>query len=77
MAWVRLYVLLLTLVQPNINIGGDSNYIQDFNPLWISEFKRTNVYEVWDRITDALLFDIVELRQVLTNTLTLSSLKTN
>ena len=42
--------------------GGDSNAIQDFNPLWISEFRRTNAFEVWDRITDPMLFDIVEAR---------------
>jgi len=34
--------------------------VEDFNPLWISEFKSTNAYEVWDRITDPLLFDLVE-----------------
>jgi hypothetical protein len=33
------------------------------------EFKRTNAYEVWERTTDPLLFDIVEPRSV-----TLSSL---
>jgi hypothetical protein len=36
--------------------------MEDFNPLWISEFKLTNAYEVWDRITDPLLFDLVEPR---------------
>ncbi|KAG7445668.1 uncharacterized protein BT62DRAFT_932830 [Guyanagaster necrorhizus] len=35
---------------------------EDFNPLWISEFKNTNAYEVWERTTDPLLFDIVEPR---------------
>ncbi|KII90891.1 hypothetical protein PLICRDRAFT_549534 [Plicaturopsis crispa FD-325 SS-3] len=42
--------------------GGDANSTEDFNPLWISEFKQTNAYEVWNRITDPLLFDIVEPR---------------
>ncbi|KAF9465242.1 transport protein Avl9-domain-containing protein [Collybia nuda] len=42
--------------------GGDSNSTEDFNPLWISEFKTTNAYEVWERTTDPLLFDIVEPR---------------
>lgn len=42
--------------------GGDPNSIHAFNPLWISEFKRTNAYEVWDRIADPLIFDIVEPR---------------
>ncbi|KAJ7274193.1 transport protein Avl9-domain-containing protein [Mycena rebaudengoi] len=35
---------------------------EDFNPLWISEFKHTNAYEVWERTTDPMLFDIVEPR---------------
>ncbi|KAH8114416.1 transport protein Avl9-domain-containing protein [Phellopilus nigrolimitatus] len=42
--------------------GGDMNAILDFNPSWIAEFKRTNAFEVWDRITDPMLFDIVEAR---------------
>ncbi|TEB20652.1 hypothetical protein FA13DRAFT_1742740 [Coprinellus micaceus] len=42
--------------------GADSSAVEDFNPLWISEFKKTNAYEVWDRITDPLIFDIIEPR---------------
>ncbi|KAJ7780744.1 transport protein Avl9-domain-containing protein [Mycena maculata] len=42
--------------------AGDVNSSEDFNPLWISEFKHTNAYEVWERTTDPLLFDIVEPR---------------
>ncbi|GLB38658.1 putative transport protein Avl9 [Lyophyllum shimeji] len=42
--------------------GGDSTSAEDFNPLWIAEFRKTNAYEVWDRITDPLIFDIVEPR---------------
>ncbi|KAJ7617522.1 transport protein Avl9-domain-containing protein, partial [Mycena polygramma] len=42
--------------------GGDATSTEDFNPLWISEFKHTNAYEVWERTTDPLLFDIVEPR---------------
>ncbi|KAF8905132.1 transport protein Avl9-domain-containing protein [Mucidula mucida] len=42
--------------------GGDATSTEDFNPLWISEFKNTNAYEVWDRTTDPMLFDIVEPR---------------
>ncbi|KAJ7034260.1 transport protein Avl9-domain-containing protein [Mycena alexandri] len=42
--------------------GGDANSTEDFNPLWISEFKHTNAYEVWERTTDPMLFDIVEPR---------------
>ncbi|KAH9480710.1 Late secretory pathway protein avl9 [Psilocybe cubensis] len=42
--------------------GGHPSSTEDFNPLWISEFKNTNAYEVWERTTDPLLFDIVEPR---------------
>jgi hypothetical protein len=44
--------------------GGDSTSTEDFNPFWISEFKKTNAYEVWNRVTDPALFDIVEPRSV-------------
>lgn len=42
--------------------GGDDNSIDDFNPLWIAEFTKTNAYDVWQRSTDPMLFDIVEPR---------------
>ena len=48
--------------------GGHPSSTEDFNPLWISEFKRTNAYEVWERTTDPLLFDIVEPRCVVLTT---------
>jgi len=35
---------------------------EDFNTGWVHDFKSTNAYEVWERITDPLLFDIVEPR---------------
>ncbi|KAJ3866537.1 transport protein Avl9-domain-containing protein [Lentinula novae-zelandiae] len=35
---------------------------EDFNHLWMSEFKNTHAYEVWERTTDPMLFDIVEPR---------------
>ncbi|KAF9061461.1 transport protein Avl9-domain-containing protein [Rhodocollybia butyracea] len=35
---------------------------EDFNHFWMSEFKSTNAYEVWERTTDPMLFDIVEPR---------------
>ncbi|KAM6494439.1 Transport protein Avl9 domain containing protein [Amanita muscaria] len=35
---------------------------EDFNTVWIHEFKSTNAYEVWERVTDPLLFDLVESR---------------
>jgi hypothetical protein len=40
--------------------------VQDFNPLWMADFRTTNAYEVWNRITDPVLFDLVEPRYVLT-----------
>ncbi|KAF5344864.1 hypothetical protein D9758_011603 [Tetrapyrgos nigripes] len=46
-------------------MGGELEYatsVDDFNPLWLSEFKNTNAYEVWERITDPMLFDIIEPR---------------
>lgn len=55
--------ILLTSLSPDYP-GGDASSIEDFNPQWISEFTRTNAYEVWERITDPLLFDIVEPRLV-------------
>lgn len=42
--------------------AGDPRSTQDFNALWIQEFKKTNAYEVWERVTDPMLFDIVEAR---------------
>ncbi|KIJ17655.1 hypothetical protein PAXINDRAFT_129911 [Paxillus involutus ATCC 200175] len=42
--------------------GGDVNTLEDFNAVWIAEFTKTNAYEVWDRSTDPMLFDIVEPR---------------
>ncbi|KAJ7851670.1 transport protein Avl9-domain-containing protein [Mycena olivaceomarginata] len=47
--------------------GGDATSAEDFNPLWIAEFKHTNAYEVWERTTDPLLFDIVEPRHPCTD----------
>lgn len=46
--------------------AADATSIEDFNPLWIAGFKHTNAYEVWERVTDPLLFDIVEPRYVST-----------
>jgi len=42
--------------------GAGANTLQDFNPVWIAEFKKTNAFEVWQRVTDPMLFDIVEPR---------------
>lgn len=42
--------------------GGDVANADDFNSSWIAEFRNTNAYVVWDRITDPLIFDIVEPR---------------
>ncbi|EIN12866.1 hypothetical protein PUNSTDRAFT_50093 [Punctularia strigosozonata HHB-11173 SS5] len=42
--------------------GGDTRSAEDFNLAWIAEFRRTHAYEIWNRITDPVLFDIVEPR---------------
>ncbi|KAH0831962.1 transport protein Avl9-domain-containing protein [Lanmaoa asiatica] len=42
--------------------GGDATTLEDFSTVWIAGFTKTNAYEVWDRSTDPLLFDIVEPR---------------
>lgn len=44
--------------------GGDASTLEDFSTVWIAEFTKTNAYEVWDRSTDPMLFDIVEPRLV-------------
>jgi hypothetical protein len=54
-----LFAALLIRMSPS---GGDANTLDDFNPIWIAEFKRTNAFDVWQRITDPMLFDIVEPR---------------
>ncbi|GJJ13456.1 hypothetical protein Clacol_007710 [Clathrus columnatus] len=45
-----------------ISAGYDEVCQEDFGQAWISAFKTTNAYEVWDRITDPVLFDIIEPR---------------
>ncbi|KIP02780.1 hypothetical protein PHLGIDRAFT_111646 [Phlebiopsis gigantea 11061_1 CR5-6] len=47
--------------------AGNPNAIQDFNMAWIAEFKKTNAYEVWERVTDPMLFDIMEPRHPCTD----------
>ncbi len=42
--------------------SGNPKAVEDFNMLWISEFKKTNACEVWERVTDSMLFDIIEPR---------------
>ena len=43
--------------------SGDPNSLHDFNMIWIQEFKKSHAYEVWERVTDPVLFDIVETKQ--------------
>lgn len=40
--------------------AGASTALQDFGVGWIAEFRKTNAFEVWERVTDPTLFDIVE-----------------
>ncbi|KDQ20941.1 hypothetical protein BOTBODRAFT_151915 [Botryobasidium botryosum FD-172 SS1] len=42
--------------------SGDPNFLQNFGEAWISAFRQTNAFEVWDRITDPSIFDIIEPR---------------
>ncbi|KAG5717564.1 Late secretory pathway protein avl9, partial [Termitomyces sp. T112] len=42
--------------------GGAPTAHDDFNPVWISEFRKTTAYEVWEKVTDPVIFDIVEPR---------------
>lgn len=65
LAQVSFSKLALRIYSYYLADGGDMNALQDFNLSWIAEFRRTNAFEVWDRITDPMLFDIVEARQVL------------
>lgn len=44
--------------------AGDVSTLEDFNAVWMAEFTKTNAYEVWDRSTDPMVFDIVEPRLV-------------
>jgi hypothetical protein len=37
---------------------------QDFGLHWIAAFKMTPAFEVWDRVTDPMLFDLVEPKWV-------------
>lgn len=65
MSWFRTVKVLFNGVLPYSALTsdvGDPNSTNDFNALWIQEFKKTNAYEVWERVTDPMLFDIVEAR---------------
>lgn len=59
---IRANFLSQSLLITHYNVLGDPKSLQDFNLLWIQEFKKTNAYEVWERVTDPMLFDIVEAR---------------
>jgi hypothetical protein len=40
-------------------VNENSSY-EDFGELFMSSFQATAAHEVWDRITDPILFDIIE-----------------
>jgi hypothetical protein len=40
--------------------GGEITSYEDFGELFMSSFQATAAHEVWDRITDPILFDIIE-----------------
>ena len=40
--------------------GGENTSYGDFGELFMASFQATAAHEVWDRITDPVLFDIIE-----------------
>lgn len=59
---VRLFYHLLSTQlygkgRTDINLG-----LSSYNEAWIRSFKQTPAFELWDRTTDAVIFDLVEPR---------------
>lgn len=52
------HILILILLP----IAGDTNVVQNFGEAWLTAFRGTEVFSLWDRITDPVIFDIVEPR---------------
>lgn len=52
----------LKMCQAEKKVGkGETNTSwDDFGELFLSSFQATHAHEVWDRITDPILFDIIE-----------------
>ncbi len=44
--------------------AGDPNVVQNFGEAWVEAFRQSPAFMVWDRITDPVIFDIVEARFV-------------
>ena len=44
--------------------AGDPNVVQNFGEAWLEAFRQSPAFAVWDRITDPVVFDIVEARFV-------------
>lgn len=42
--------------------AGDANVMQNFGEAWLAAFRTTEAFAVWDRVTDPVIFDIVEPR---------------
>lgn len=42
--------------------ANDPTGLSSFNEAWLSAFRHTHAFEVWDRNTDPLIFDLVEPR---------------
>lgn len=40
--------------------GNDNTSYEDFGELFMSSFQATSAHDIWDRITDPILFDIIE-----------------
>lgn len=44
--------------------ASDALSVQHFNELWVNAFRTTKGYDHWNRVTDPVLFDIVEPKSV-------------
>ena len=48
---------------PNILINtADPTGLASFNEAWLSAFRQTYAFEIWNKKTDSLIFDLVEPR---------------
>lgn len=44
------------------SLAGDTHVVQNFGESWLAAFRGTEAFAVWDRVTDPVIFDIVEPR---------------
>ncbi|KAG9128479.1 late secretory pathway protein avl9 [Ceratobasidium sp. 392] len=53
--------------------ASDALSVQHFNELWITAFRTTKAYDHWNRVTDPVLFDIIEPKHPCAGQVTLAS----